>query len=213
MSFDGTIQLLSPRTRVSSHPVESQLAHLRRVAPVTFRLDLGDGGGGGGCANGVSLHTAAAGRLRAPAACGVPAPPSQQQQQQNVVLDNTTTMMFSMDKRIARLMFIAQVLIVFVLSFMVFSLLFLSWRLHYNANWAYGVAQPYMSEAMNHSMAIMRHAHNSSEALEVVMNDGRTISTTAVPAIAHSLNRSVAMVERMQQIAANPVVKVSLGSV
>jgi hypothetical protein len=189
MSFDGTIRLLGPRARVQKGHHESQLAHLQRVAPVSFQLDLGGGGGGGG------------GGRALPAAIGHNGPHADS--------DKVT---FSIERRLARLLFLSQVLIVFVLGFMVFSLLFFSWRLHSNASWAYDAAQPYIYEFSNHSMEIMRHAHNSSAALENVMVDGQTLSNNAVPALTQSLNNTVAMVDRMQQIAANPVVKVSLGS-
>ena len=109
------------------------------------------------------------------------------------------------------MMFISQVLIVFVLAFMVFSLLFLSWRIHYNANWrttrrsrTRRVQQPLDGDHAPRAQLVgvvrVRHV------------DGHALSSNAVPALTHSLNNTVAMVDRMQQIAANPVVKLSLGS-
>tara|TARA_B100001175_G_scaffold314984_1_gene325512 strand:+ start:1201 stop:1857 length:657 start_codon:yes stop_codon:yes gene_type:complete len=217
MSFDGTIQLLGPRTRASAavQPTRgSQLAQLQRIAPGTFRLDLGgsaDGplrlqpstrgtggtGGTGGTTGPLALH-------RPATSIGAPV--------YNAGDHDNASVTFALSRRIARLLFISQVLIVFILGFMVFSLLFFSWRLHYNANWAYSAVQPYVFEFSNHSMEIMRHAHNSTAALENVMVDGQTMSASAVPALAHSLNNTVAMVDRMQQIAAHPTLKLSLDS-
>ena len=216
MSFDGTIHLLGPRARTSAqhqHQHESQFAQLQRVAPATFRLDLGTGhhadaplrllGGGGGAGyTGHTGHAGHAGSGRAPRAASLAGAGSD--------CEHVT---LRIERRLARLLFVSQVLIVLILGFMIFSLLFFAYRVQSNANWAYVAAQPYIYEFSNHSMEIMRHAHNSSEQLEAVMIDGRELSSNAVPALTQSLNSTVAMVGRMQQIAANPVVKLSLGSV
>ena len=220
MSFDGTIQFLGPRARSSTSVPSngaSQLAQLRRIAPGTFRLDLGGSAdvplrlqanananaNANACSNGGVASTAGPLAFHRPAtSIGSPT---------YSAMDNDSVT-FAMSKRIARLLFISQVLIVFILGFMVFSLLFFSWRLHYNANWAYAAVQPYVYELGNHSMEIMRHAHNSTAALENVMIDSQTMSASAVPALTHSLNNTVAMVDRMQQIAAHPTIKLSLDS-
>ena len=214
MSFDGTIHLLGPRARTpshSQHPHESQFAQLQRVAPATFRLDLGSshvdaplrllGGGGGAIGHHHHGHAKHWSAPRSGSGDGAGAGA------------NCEQVTFHLERRLARLLFVTQVLIVFTLGFMIFSLLFFAYRVQSNVNWAYAAAQPYMYEFSDHSMEIMRHAHNSSEQLEAVMIDGKELSGTAVPALAQSLNSTVAMVGRMQQIAANPVVKLSLGSV
>jgi len=108
------------------------------------------------------------------------------------------------------MVFVAQVLIVIVLSFMVFSLLFMSWKLNYNINWYYAAAQPYLSEMGNRSMSIMRHADNSSASLERVMLQGDMLAADAVPNLVQSVANASSMVARARELAQHPTIKLSL---
>jgi len=112
---------------------------------------------------------------------------------------------------VGRLMLASQIMIVTTLAILIFTLLFMSWRLNYNVNWYYEAATPYINEMANHSMGIMRHADASSESLEHVMTRTQALAGASIPEIMESVNRTAAMVARLQQVSQNPVIKLSMG--
>lgn len=108
-------------------------------------------------------------------------------------------------------MLASQIMIVLTLSILIFTLLFMSWRLNYNVNYYYAAAAPYMSELSNHSMGIMRHADASTASLEDVMTRTQILAGTSIPELMQSVNKTTAMVARLQEVAQNPVIKLSMG--
>lgn len=117
----------------------------------------------------------------------------------------------SMSKGVGRLMLASQIMIVLTLAILIFTLLFMSWRLNSSVNWYYAAAAPYMSEFSNHSMGIMRHADASTASLEEVMTQTQILAGTSIPELMESVNKTAAMVARMQEVAQNPVIKLSMG--
>jgi hypothetical protein len=116
----------------------------------------------------------------------------------------------SMGRSVARMMYASQVLIVLVLCVLVFTLLFVSYRLNYNVNYYYEAAAPYLREISNHSMSVMRHADASSHALESVMEQTRSASASSLPALARSINETSEMVSRFGRVVESPTIKLSL---
>lgn len=110
----------------------------------------------------------------------------------------------------ARLLFASQVLIVAILALLIFALLFFSFRVYQAATLYSERVSPYVAEFSQHSMDIMRHADVSAASLEHVMHSTENLSTTSIPEIMESVNRTASMVARMQQVAANPVIKLSM---
>jgi len=108
-------------------------------------------------------------------------------------------------------MLASQVMIVLTLAILIFTLLLMSWRLNYNVNWYYAAAAPYMNEFSNHSMGIMRHADASTASLEEVMTQTQILAGTSIPELMESVNKTAAMVARLQEVAQNPVIKLSMG--
>lgn len=117
----------------------------------------------------------------------------------------------SVSRGVGRLMLASQVMIVLTLAILIFTLLFMSWRLNSNANWYYAAAAPYMNEFSNHSMGIMRHADASTASLEDVMTQTQILAGTSIPELMESVNKTAAMVARLQEVAQNPVIKLSMG--
>jgi len=117
----------------------------------------------------------------------------------------------SVSRGVGRLMLASQVMIVLTLAILIFTLLLMSWRLNYNVNWYYAAAAPYMNEFSNHSMGIMRHADASTASLEEVMTQTQILAGTSIPELMESVNKTAAMVARLQEVAQNPVIKLSMG--
>ncbi len=115
-----------------------------------------------------------------------------------------------MGKNVARLMFMSQVLIVVTLALIVFSLVFISYRFNYNVNWYYAAAQPYLSELRQRSMSMVRNADHSSEEMEVMMSQTGALVAQSVPSIMSTLNRTADMIARLDRVARNPVMKISM---
>jgi hypothetical protein len=59
-------------------------------------------------------------------------------------------------------------------------------------------------------MSMVRHADNSSAALEQVMSGAETLTLTSIPALMDSVNRTTAMVARLEAVARNPTIKLSM---
>lgn len=118
--------------------------------------------------------------------------------------------MFSISGRLARMMFLTQCLIVFVLLLMVVGLFYWSHRINSNVNWYYDAAYPYLQEVRDRGMSMVRHADNSSAALETVMEGAEVLTTQSIPSLMASVNRTSAMVERMEHMARNPTIKLSM---
>lgn len=110
-----------------------------------------------------------------------------------------------------RLFFASQILIVLTLAIMIFTLLAMSWRLNYNVNYYYEASLPYMSQFTNHSLGIVRHADVSTQYLESVMAQTHALANTSIPELMDSVNRTAAMVARLQHVAQNPVLRLSMG--
>lgn len=117
----------------------------------------------------------------------------------------------SVSKGVGRLMLASQIMIVLTLAILIFTLLFMSWRLNYNVSYYYAAASPYLSEFSNHSMGIMRHADASTASLEEVMTQTQVLAGTSIPELMDSVNKTATMVARLQEVAQNPVIKLSMG--
>ena len=110
-----------------------------------------------------------------------------------------------------RFIAITQGLVIMILILLVCGLLYWSHRLNNNVQWYYAAAEPYLSQAMQHGLSMFKHADNSSVALENVMHGAEMMTSTSIPALMDAVNRSVGMVARMEQVARNPTLKLSLG--
>ena len=101
-------------------------------------------------------------------------------------------------KRLIRAMWATQVCLALVLCLMVFSLLYLSYRLSHDMNSYYEAAVPVLTEVRMRGMSIIQHVDNSSAALEQVMSGAERLTLTSIPALMDSVNRTTSMVARME---------------
>lgn len=116
----------------------------------------------------------------------------------------------AVNRRVAKLLFTSQVLIVVTLTLIVFSLLFMSYRFNYNVNWYYEAAQPYLTEIRDRGMSIVRHSDHSSEEIDEMVQRTEELVSQSVPALIASVNRTTALIARMDRVARNPVLKISM---
>lgn len=71
-------------------------------------------------------------------------------------------------------------------------------------------AQPFVMEAVNRTMSIMRHADESSIGVNDVVDGAVSITNAAVPALAAAMNQTSRMIDRLEALAKNPVLQLSL---
>lgn len=111
---------------------------------------------------------------------------------------------------VSRMMFASMVLIVVVLCILIFTLLFLSYRFNSNVNYYYYAAQPYLQELKDRGMSIVRHTDHSSEVMDHSMTAADAMASQSIPALIATVNRTTDMVARLDRVARNPVLKVSM---
>jgi hypothetical protein len=122
------------------------------------------------------------------------------------IKDHTVTI----STRVMRTMWMMQGIMVLILTLLIGGLLYWAYRLNYSVNWYYDAAQPYLEEMRMRGMSMVRHADNSSAALEQVMVGAEVLTSTSIPALMDSVNRTTAMVARLEQVARNPTIKLSM---
>lgn len=111
---------------------------------------------------------------------------------------------------VSRMMFASMVLIVVVLCILIFTLLFVSYRFNSNVNYYYALAEPYIQEVTERGMSIVRHADHSSAAMEHSMAAIDATTSKSLPSLMATVNRTTDMVARLDRVARNPVLKVSM---
>lgn len=111
---------------------------------------------------------------------------------------------------LGRLLFVTQCLIVIVLVMMVGGLIYWSSRLSTNVTYYYNTAEPYLNEARDRGMSIIKHADASSASMETAMAGAAALAQQSGPLVLDSLNRTARVAERLESVAKNPVVKLSL---
>jgi len=116
----------------------------------------------------------------------------------------------SIPRRLLTTLFLVQCMTVFVLCMLVAGLLYWSHRLNSNVNWYYNAAYPYIQEVSDRGISMVRHADNSSAALETVMAGAQVLTTQSIPSLMDSVNRTSAMVGRLEHMARNPTIKLSM---
>lgn len=72
--------------------------------------------------------------------------------------------------------------------------------------------RPYMREVINHTLSILNHVDLSTIATNDVVNDARSISASATPAMQRAINQTERLLERVERLAEHPVLKLSLQS-
>ena len=73
------------------------------------------------------------------------------------------------------------------------------------------VAQPYFGDAVNHTMSILHNVDQSTIGANEMVTSAQTITDRAVPAMQTMMNQTEKMLSRLEKLAANPVMQISLG--
>lgn len=84
------------------------------------------------------------------------------------------------------------------------------WQFSSSVSYAQTAARPYMMTAMNHTLSILRNVDKSTVTAQGVMDGAQSISSKAVPAMERALNQTAAMIDRLEKLARNPVLQLSL---
>ena len=108
-----------------------------------------------------------------------------------------------------RLIVLSQLLMMCVLAVATLSLVFAARGVQYTLDVT--MASPYVQEASNHTMGIVRAADSSMNAVDELMQQTRALAATSVPRLIESLNETVATFTRLQQLARHPTLTVAMG--
>lgn len=142
-----------------------------------------------------------------------PSPPSRTKHASEIrqlASDSMTDYKVTISNRVMRTMWIMQAVMVVILTLLIGGLLYWSYRFNYSVSWSYAAAQPYLEEMRARGMSMVRHADNSSAALEQVMLGAEVLTSTSIPALMDSVNRTTSMIARLEQVARNPTIKLSM---
>jgi len=110
-----------------------------------------------------------------------------------------------------RLMFVSQVLIVLVLMLLFSVMIGTIFMIYSNFSSYYENATPYVSEFSNRSLHILRRAEASAISLESVMTKTNAFTEVSIPDLIESVNKTTAVIQRVREMAQNPVLKLSMG--
>mgnify|MGYP006079137055 CR=1 FL=1 len=88
----------------------------------------------------------------------------------------------------------------------------LYWSMSSNIVAAQEAARPYFTEAINHTMSILQHVDGATVGADAVMHGAHDLTDAAVPALQLAINQSTAIIERLERLARNPVLQLSLAN-
>lgn len=95
-----------------------------------------------------------------------------------------------------------------VLVFVLLAVLY--WNLSTSMNVLRREFKPYVSESLDHLINVLRNADHGTANAHEMLAGARDFTSTAVPALQHSLNVTTAIVERLEKLAKNPVLQISM---
>jgi hypothetical protein len=84
------------------------------------------------------------------------------------------------------------------------------WRVTASLEGMQNQAAPYFGDAINHTMSILHHMDQSSVGASDMVSSAHLITDQAVPTMQTALNQTAAMITRLEKLAANPVMQISL---
>lgn len=88
----------------------------------------------------------------------------------------------------------------------------LYWSMSTNIVAAQEAAKPYFREAINHTMSILHHVDSATNGADSVMHGAHDLTDAAVPALQLAINQSTAIIDRLERLARNPVLQLSLAN-
>ena len=84
------------------------------------------------------------------------------------------------------------------------------WQFSASLSAVQAATAPYFGEAINHTMSILHNVDESTIGANEMVESAQTITDQAVPAMQLALNQTAAMITRLEKLAANPVMQISL---
>lgn len=99
------------------------------------------------------------------------------------------------------------VLILCVVSLMLYSVLTVVDR---RLGEARDAVRPYVSEVVNHTLSILQHVDRSTISANDMVDDARSVTSRAVPAMYVALNQTERLLQRVERLSQHPVLKLSL---
>lgn len=86
------------------------------------------------------------------------------------------------------------------------------WQFTASVSEARDLSRPYIMDAVNHTLALLANLDHSSADAHMIVDDVHSLSGAAVPALQHALNQSAMIVDRLERLARNPVLQLSLAN-
>ena len=103
-----------------------------------------------------------------------------------------------------------QILTIILILTMLVGVVLASYGISSVTNKYYVMATPYFEEARDRSFRIIRNIESSSALLNGTMGATHDVAAVSLPALATTLNETTAMVSRLQHLAMNPSLKISV---
>lgn len=86
------------------------------------------------------------------------------------------------------------------------------WQFTAGVTEARDLSRPYIMDAVNHTIALLANLDHSSAEAHHIVDDVHSLTGSAVPALQHALNQSAMIVDRLERLARNPVLQLSLAN-
>jgi hypothetical protein len=85
------------------------------------------------------------------------------------------------------------------------------WDVNRNINAFKFELRPHLHEAFSHMTSMLNSLEHASKSAEHLIGNMDNLESDAAPSISRALNESVGMIDRLERLSRNPVVKLSLG--
>ena len=72
--------------------------------------------------------------------------------------------------------------------------------------------RPHIQEALQHMSNVLDHMDNAASSAEHMLSEADSLEHSIVPAVAHAVNDSASVLQKLEQIARHPVLKLSLSN-
>ena len=120
------------------------------------------------------------------------------------------TVTLNVSYTLARLLFASQCLIVFTLVLLIGGMSYTMLKMSNSAYYYVNAVQPYVDEARERSMHILRSADESAISIHNIATEAESVGATSMPAIAEALNRTTDAVSHMAALMRHPTVRMTV---
>lgn len=72
--------------------------------------------------------------------------------------------------------------------------------------------RPHLEQALQHMSSVLDHMDKAATSADHMLSDADALEHSIVPAVAHAVNDSVSVLHKLESIARNPVLKLSLSN-